>query len=385
MSAPQRMVEIAGGGIGGLATAALLARDGWKVRVHERGDQIREIGAGIYIKNNSIEVLEQLGVFGAMAPLGLQLQRAEIRFPDGSLRQQRTLAGLSRVHVFSRQAVIEALRDVALAEGAEIVTDSTVTGVAEQGGRYALRTQKGVASTADLVVGADGVGSAVRNSLPMRSGFRVLPTIIDRFLIQGREFTPENKTVEHWSGNRRIGVTPAGPDSTYVYMVAPERDATARKLPLDVADWSARFPRLAGLLQALGQAPATQYNYGVVNCQHWAMKNVAILGDAAHGLPPTLGQGAGLTLINAYALAHHLRQEADVARAIRQWEHNVRFISDQTQTWACRYDWFSRQWPTSLDVARPLITWAFGRFRYLNDRMRIADQGLRLAGIDMTR
>ena len=377
-----RTAEIAGGGIGGLATAALLARDGWRVRVHERGEQIREIGAGIYIKNNSIEVLERLGVFERLKPHGLQLHKAEIRFADGSLRQQRTLAGLSRVHVFARQTLIEGLRDAALAAGAEIITNSTVT---EAVNGRAIRTADGRTHEADLIVAADGVGSAVRNSLPMRSSFRILPTIIDRFLIEGREFTPEDKTVEHWSGNRRIGVTPAGPNQTYVYMVAPERDAIARQLPLDVRDWSERFPKLAGLMAALGRAPSTQFNYGVVDCEKWAMSRVAILGDAAHGLPPTLGQGAGLTLINAYALAHFLRQTQDVPAAVAQWEQRVRFISDRTQAWACRYDWFTRQWPTRLDAMRPLITWAFGRIRYLNESMRIADQGLRLAGIDMQR
>ena len=97
------------------------------------------------------------------------------------------------------------------------------------------------------------------------------------------------------------------------------------------------------------------------------------------------GQGAGLTLINAYALAHFLRQTQDVPAAVAQWEQRVRFISDRTQAWACRYDWFTRQWPTRLDAMRPLITWAFGRIRYLNESMHIADQGLRLAGIDMQR
>ncbi len=376
-----KTAEIAGGGIGGLAMATLLARDGWRVRVHERGEQIREIGAGIYIKNNSIEVLDRLGVFERMRPHGTELGHAEIRFPDGSLRQRRELAGASRVHVFPRQVLIEALRDAALQAGVTVVTGATVLRGAADG---TLSLADGATHRADLVVAADGVNSAVRNALPIRSHFRVLPTIIDRFLVDSREFTAEPKTVEHWSGNRRIGVTPSGPGQTYVYMVAPERDAVARQLPLAVDDWAARFPTIRGLLELLGRSPSTQYNYGVVACEKWSVGRVAILGDAAHGLPPTLGQGAGLTLINAYALAHFLREQADVAAALRTWEQRVRFISDQTQAWSCRYDWFSRQWPTKLDVVRPLVTWAFGHIKTLNARMRVADRGLRLAGIDVT-
>ncbi|MGE4239221.1 FAD-dependent oxidoreductase [Ramlibacter sp.] len=377
-----KTAEIAGGGIGGLAMAALLAQAGWKVRVHERHDSIREIGAGIYIKNNSIEVLDAIGAFERMRPEGLELERAQIRFADGSIRQERRLAGLSRVHVFPRQSVVEALRDTAIAAGAEIVTGSTVASATADG---TLVTANRETLKADLVVGADGVNSAVRTSMGIASRFRLLPTIIDRFLVESREFTREPMTVEHWSGNRRIGVTPSGPKHTYVYMVAPERDAVARKLPLDVADWSARFPKLAGLMALLGRSEATQFNYGLVDCAHWSRGRVAILGDAAHGLPPTLGQGAGLTLINAYALAHYLRANDDVPAALAAWERDVRFISDRTQAWAVRYDWFTRQWPTQLDVMRPLVTWAFGRIRFLNDRMRIADQGLRPANIEIAR
>lgn len=375
-----KSVEIAGAGIGGLAIGALLARDGWKVRIHERGDAVREVGAGIYIKNNSIEVLENLGIFDRMIPHGTKLERAQIRFADGSVRQQRELSGLSRVHVFPRQVVVDALLQAATDFGAEIALNSTVTGATPEG---SLTTKEGVTHRADLIIGADGVMSAVRGSLNMLAGFTLLPTIIDRFLIRSRVFTPEPMTIEHWSGNRRIGVTPSGSEHTYVYMVAPERDEVAKKIPLDVDNWSKRFPTIAGLLQELGTSESTQFNYGAVHCEHWSRGRVAILGDAAHGLPPTLGQGAGLTLINAYALAHFLREEHDVAAALSAWESRVRFISDLTQTWARRYDSFTRQWPTRLDFMRPLITWSFGRVKSLNSRMRIADRGLRTAGIEI--
>jgi len=50
--------------------------------------------------------------------------------------------------------------------------------------------------------------------------------------------------------------------------------------------------------------------------------------------------------------------------------------ADATQRWAVRYDRFTRQWPQSLRLLRPAIVWAFGNFRFLDDRMRIADRGL---------
>ncbi|MCD0506055.1 FAD-dependent oxidoreductase [Bordetella petrii] len=372
-----RNAEIAGGGIGGLSLAALLARHGWSVRVHEQSPDIREVGAGIYIKNNSLEVLEHLGVFDRIRPFGTRLEYAQIRFADGRVKQQRRLEGDSRVYTFPRQVLIEGLRDAALAAGAQIVTGSRVRGVRAG----SLVTQSGEQFAADLIVGADGVHSAVRSSLDIGGGFTELPTLIDRFLVASREFTPEAQTVEHWSGNRRIGVTPAGPDHTYVYMVAPFKDAAAARLPLDVQDWSRRFPLLRPLFETLHRAPATQYPYGVVRCPRWAVGNVAIIGDAAHGLPPTLGQGGGLTLMNALALATLLRDTRNVPATLQEWERRVRFISDRTQSWSCRYDAFTRQWPTMLDFARPLVVWSFGRFRCLNDRMRIADHGLKLAGI----
>src|SRR5690554_4609952 len=151
----QRSAEIAGGGIAGLSMGTMLARTGWKVRVHEQSSEIREIGAGIYIKNNALEVLESLDILPRMERYGTALERAQIQFADGTTKHDRLLAGSSRVHTFRRQVLIEALRDVALESGVEIVTGSQVRGVKNG----ALLTSDGAEHEADLVVGADGVHS----------------------------------------------------------------------------------------------------------------------------------------------------------------------------------------------------------------------------------
>src|ERR1700704_4662951 len=100
-----RHAEIAGAGIAGLSTAIMLARQGWTVRVHERSPEIREIGTGIQIKNNALEVLEEIGLIDRLAPHGFKLERARHRAPDGRLMQERVLTGKSRVYVFLRQAL----------------------------------------------------------------------------------------------------------------------------------------------------------------------------------------------------------------------------------------------------------------------------------------
>jgi hypothetical protein len=73
-----------------------------------------------------------------------------------------------------------------------------------------------------------------------------------------------------------------------------------------------------------------------------------------------------------------------VEDALPAWEAAVRVISDKTQRWAMRYDFFTRQWPTPLWFMRPAIIWAFRTVPALNRRMRIADQGLKVTALEST-
>jgi len=356
----------------------MLAQQGWTVRVHERSPEIREIGTGIYIKNNAIEVLEEFRIFDRLAPLGIRLERSQVLDRNGRIMQDRPLVDRSRVYAFLRQALIEALRDAAEGAGVEIVTSSTVV-AADPAGKLLL--ENGRQLRADLVIAADGIRSRVRDSLGIGAGFRSLPTIVNRYLIRSREITPDLITREHWSDRCRIGITPCTHDLTYVYQVCPQWDHSAATLPSDAAFWSRRFPRLQREMEILSHSEASRHNFGIVRCPRWQVGRVAIVGDAAHASPPTLGQGVGLTLMNAHALALLLNSNRSVEETLPAWEAAVRFVSDRTQRWAMRYDYFTRQWPALLWFVRPAIIWAFRSVPALNRRMRIADQGLRATAL----
>lgn len=372
-----RHAEIAGGGIGGLGLAMMLARRGWSVRVHERAPEIREIGAGISLRNNCIEVLEGYGVFDELRQHGTLLTGERHFDRNGTFVQERSLLGNHRTLVVPRQGLVDILARSARDAGVEIATASPIVGADAVG---ALIGEGGTRFPADLCLGTDGVGSKVRQSLDFGAIRGSRPTCVNRFLVGPTPFTDPTGMREYWSGDRRIGIMPSGVGRTFVYAVVPASDKQGAAMPMDVADWSRAYPVLAPLFQTIASSSGSQFTYPLVRCARWSSGKVVLLGDAAHAMPPTLGQGASLTLMNAHALAVTLDRQRDVARALGEWEKRVRFLTDATQKWAVMYDRFTSRWPSAFRPLRPSVIRAFARVGFLNERMRVADRGLQLIG-----
>src|SRR5437660_1733034 len=234
--------EVIGGGISGLFTGYLLARNGWNVRIHERSDEIREIGAGIFLKNNSISLLEHVGIAEPIFRRAVMLRHAEIRDHRNRILQRRSLADGARVINLPRADLVLGLAAAARSAGAQIVTGSAVAAVEPKG---KLRLENGDDCEADLVVACDGFRSRLRKELDLEITARELANGATRFLVPRTDFESEDMTREWWSGRRRIGIAPATADLTYTYMSSPESDASGRALPVDVDSWKRSFPIIA--------------------------------------------------------------------------------------------------------------------------------------------
>ena len=373
-----RHAEIAGGGIGGLGLSMMLARRGWSVRVHERSPEIREFGAGISLRNNCLGVLEHYDLFRPLQPQGTTIVEEFSVDPQGRILQRRDLTGHHRTHVLPRQALVDALAQAARDAGVDIVTNSRIASIDPAG---ALIDNSGKRYAADLAVGADGVRSAARQSLHLGEQVSERTTRVACFLVPQRLYTLEKTVFEHWSGTRRVGVLPCGENRTFIFMVAPRNDLASR-MPPERELWLRAFPRLAHIFDAIQGIEGVQFTYRLVLCPKWSVGNAALIGDAAHGMPPSLGQGAGLTLMNSHALAEFMSDPMPVAQGLQRWENSIRFITESTQRWAVRYDQFTKHWPRML---RPGVLWAFGRFDFLHDRMRLADKGLALINMHVAR
>jgi 2-polyprenyl-6-methoxyphenol hydroxylase-like FAD-dependent oxidoreductase len=341
----KRHAEIVGAGFAGLTAACALAQRGWSVRVHERADRLRTTGAGIYIYENGLRVLEALGAYDAAVKGAPFAHTREVRDDENRVISVHRWQGETRVYSIVRQTVINALAEQARRAGAEIVVNSTGLSASPDG---TVTLADGSTRKADLVIGADGTGSRLRDSLGLLSKRKYLVDGCTRLLI---DKTPEERgqdgatTVEYWSGSRRVLYTPCSETEVYIALTMLDTDEVAKKVPVDREAWTRWFPHLSSLIARLGDGRYDQFEY--TRLKRWSAGNVAIIGDAAHALPPNIGQGGGCAMMNALSLAVWLDREREIPAALAAWEKNERAITEHTQRVSLMLGW-PTTWPPAI-------------------------------------
>jgi 2-polyprenyl-6-methoxyphenol hydroxylase-like FAD-dependent oxidoreductase len=369
-----RHAEVAGAGLVGLSTALLLRRAGWSVRVHERSSEIREIGAGISLHQGACVVLDHLGLLPAILEHGVDLDASQAIDRTGTVLADRALAGAYRQLAIRRQTLIRILADAAAEAGVEIHTGSRVTGARAEG---ELMLEGGTSVRADLVVGADGFHSAVRESLGLTDRKAERSNGATRALIEHAK--DEGRTVleEWWGPGKRIGVLPVGPDVTYVYMSARESDPRGVQVPIDAGYWSEFFPGMDPvILEKLSRAEARHDPYPYVRPRRWSAGCVAIAGDALNALPPSLGLGASLGLRNARLMVDALAETDDVPAALAAWERQARPDTEWIQRWSLFRERLAHDLPAPMAAIRSRILARSNGFRGWGRRGRSFDEAL---------
>jgi len=296
-----RRAVVVGAGIAGLAAAVSLARTSWQVTVLERSPELGEVGAGFAMSRNAVAAFRGLGFDDDdVAALGHPTWaagtwdlagRPVLALPDTPT--MRDAVALIGVH---RRRLHTALHRRAVEHGVEIVTDAAVTTVepGDPDGAPAVVAGR----HADLVVGADGMRSAVRAALfpdrrPVYSGYSSWRAITPG-LVGGTTLR------QFWGPHAEFGVLPVTEDQTYWYgyVAMPERTVIADEL--DAA--RTRFAGWARPVQEVlsGTPPEAVLRHDVHHLPgglpRYATGRVVMVGDAAHGMLPTMGQGAATAL-----------------------------------------------------------------------------------------
>jgi 2-methyl-3-hydroxypyridine 5-carboxylic acid dioxygenase len=334
-----RHVEIAGGGFAGLVAAITFRRLGWSVTLHEKSDELRPVGAGIFLWENGLRILEQCGILDEVLADSVTPPFYETRIHD--LVASKEMFGGARWRTMARKTLHGALAKKAAELGAEILTNSEVVSASSEG---SVTLASGKVRYADLVVGADGVGSQVRDSL----GFEFERTFsrdgIARVLVErDRELTgPEwDNVIDMWHFAprvMRILYVPCNERYLYLGLMAPVEDEEASRIPLALEAWAETFPRLLPALTRVANMPYVrrdQYQTNIL--KEWTRGRVALIGDSAHAMCPALAQGAGTSMVNAYTLAHLVDKADDIAAILPKWEAHVRGITDRCQSRSAHY------------------------------------------------
>ncbi len=336
----QGRVLIVGGGIAGLATAAGLARAGIACEIVERTPQWQPVGAGIVLGVNAMRVMRGLGLAEAVAARGRRLGQGAITDhlgrPIGTSDFGLLEADLGPTIAIHRAA----LHEVLLAGTGEVPVSlgTTVDAIDSRADHTRVRLSDGREERYDLVIGADGIRSRVRELLfgevPLTySGYTCWRLVVD-FPVDDVQMR------EMWGFGQRFGIVAIDDAHVYCFAVANAPRGQTDSGPGLLGRFRERFAGFGGqvpqILAALESPDQLIHNdLEELPAGPWFDGRAVLIGDAAHALTPNMGQGAAMALEDSMVLVELLASGMPVVDAlpalVARRESRVRWVQDQSR------------------------------------------------------
>lgn len=322
-------IAVVGAGIGGLAAAALLLRAGHRVTVYEQAERFARVGAGIQMAPNAMKVLRLLGVEQRLLATGFQAQFALSRTWDSGDETSRLELGDAVAREYAAPYLFLHRADLHAAI-ADIVPADTVrfahrlAGYREERDGVTLDFAGGRRERADLLIGADGVHSRVREAMlgperPRYTGRVAYRTVFPADRVRGLDLAPVR--TKWWGPDRHMVIyfVTRARDQLYFVTSVPEpaewTTPESWSAKGDLAELRAAYAGFHPEVQAILEACPEVWKWALFErdpLARWSSERVVLLGDACHPMTPYMAQGAASALEDAVVLARCLQ---DTARA----------------------------------------------------------------------
>jgi len=311
-------VAIAGSGVSGLGAAIQLAKAGVEVDVFEAKPELSALGSGISLQGNALRVFDALGAWDDIRAAGFPFEGLNLRAPGPGAPIVAELPDVKTggpdypaAMGMPRPALARILLDHAERAGARIRFGAKVTGVAQTSDAVEVLVDDESVGVYDLLIGADGLNSAVRELIgieakPEPTGMGIWRSFVSR---------PAEvlRSELYYGGPVYIaGYTPTGDDTMYAFLVekAQDRfgisDEDATRIMLEESRaYDGPWNSIRADLERGAHANYTWFTQHIVE-EPWNRGRVVLIGDAAHSCPPTIAQGAAQGLEDALVLTELL-------------------------------------------------------------------------------
>jgi salicylate hydroxylase len=325
-------VVVVGAGIGGLTAAAALHQKGIEVEVYEKARELGEVGAGLQIAPNAVKVIRALGLEPEFMEVAAEpLERLSIQWDSGEVRVREKFKGPmqevfgARYHTAHR-ADLHRLLLSKVPESA-VHTGVACESVANTPNGAVLRTSDGREVEADILIGADGIRSVVRRELFGARTPRFTNQVCWRIILPMEELRlAADKLPVPLNGSEYVGwLGPTGHVLFYPLRGGKLLNIFAGRVSSEWAsdDWTvassidemlqAYAGWHPGMLHMLSRAKEA-YKWGIYDhdpLTTWVQGRIAVLGDAAHPMMPTLAQGAAMSMEDGMAIARAIDVHRD--------------------------------------------------------------------------
>ena len=333
-------VAIVGGGIGGLTAAVALHQRGFEVDVYERSPKLEEVGAGLQVGPNGVKVIRALGLWDKFSKVAFRpATQVSIKWDDASQRHRTPLKGVAErdygaPHTTLHRAHLHELLRNQLPERA-IHLNSNCVGASSTEDSAVARFADGLEVEADVVIGADGIRSAIRAQLFGADNPRFTEQMCWRCMVPmervpthigpGLSVELARDDYHGWIGpNGHVICYPIGDGSMlniFAGHVTDEWVEESWSAPSSQEELLAAYEGWNEALLEMFRNVRHVFKWGIYDrdpIPQWTKGRVTLLGDAAHPTMPTLAQGGNMAIEDGYVLGRNLdRHRDDIHAALK--------------------------------------------------------------------